>query len=193
MATNARPGPDGPHPAPSPFRSLPGARHFRAVDLASWPDAQRRYRALVQQRHPDRRPDGAGAAAHAEFIEISAAFKHLRERYRRDGTLPGPIAAAADPPPVAAEALRAWREEPFAHRRPAPDAAGVTDRAGPARTGAMALAAALALAGLLALGLTLDASLERSNRDLERTLERGPGRAPGRAGREPSRPAPPGP
>ena len=97
MPTSAR---RGTAPAARPtidFHAMPGARHFRASDLASWADAQRRYRQLVHERHPDRRPADAGDAAQAEFIEITAAFKRLRERYRADGMLP----LAFPPVPVA--------------------------------------------------------------------------------------------
>ena len=122
------------------FHEMPGARHFRSADLASWPAAQRRYRQLVQERHPDRQPRAGRAAdtAQAEFIEITAAFKRLREGYRAHGTLPsarGPsgdgrtdrAARPAGRPPGRAP-------ERSAERVPAGGLDAVGESRGPART-----------------------------------------------------------
>ena len=55
---------------------------------SSWDDIQKEYRHLVQQWHPDRHQGDQNSDAHAKFIEITGAFKLLREYYKHMGSVP---------------------------------------------------------------------------------------------------------
>lgn len=76
-----------------PFHELPGSRHFDAMHLSSWETAEQHYRRLIQQCHPDRMGQDGQSSAHAEFIEITAAFNKLRVHYRLHGQMPSRKAA----------------------------------------------------------------------------------------------------
>ena len=73
-----------------PVEPTDPTRHFRLAPDSGWEDVRSQYRRLVQHWHPDRHPPAARAAAQAEFIEITAAFKRLRRHYDEHGRLPPP-------------------------------------------------------------------------------------------------------
>ncbi|MEE9334082.1 MAG: J domain-containing protein [Granulosicoccaceae bacterium] len=55
---------------------------------SSWDDIQKQYRLLVQQWHPDRHQGDQSTDAHAKFIEITGAYKLLREYHKQVGSVP---------------------------------------------------------------------------------------------------------
>jgi len=55
---------------------------------SSWDDVQKQYRQLVQQWHPDRHQGDHSGDAHAKFIEITGAYKLLREYHKHLNSLP---------------------------------------------------------------------------------------------------------
>lgn len=67
--------------------------HYTTLELnpgASWDEIRRTYRALVRTWHPDRLQDGSEKRRVAEekTKEITRAYKHLADYYRKHGVLP---------------------------------------------------------------------------------------------------------
>lgn len=165
MAPNADPTPRHSTRARPPFGELPGARHFSAEDLASWPAAEARYRRLVQRCHPDRRIATPSATGDTEFIEITTAFKRLREHYQRTGQLPThraanqaahmPLAGDVPDPGEPLELRRRSARQARAH--------GGAQRAW--RRARLPLAAAALLCLLLTLVVVLDKRMESNARE----------------------------
>jgi len=64
----------------------------------SWADIEKQYRQLIQQWHPDRNLGNDQEIAQAKFIEINTAYKHVREYYRKNGSVPCHLTPEQDGP-----------------------------------------------------------------------------------------------
>ena len=60
-----------------------------------WDDIEKQYRQLVQRWHPDRNAGDQRNAAESKFIEINAAYKHIRSHYLQHGSIPHRVPAAS--------------------------------------------------------------------------------------------------
>jgi len=54
----------------------------------NWSDIEKLYRQLAQKWHPDRKSVDDREAANNRFIEINAAYMHIRSHYRKTGAIP---------------------------------------------------------------------------------------------------------